>query len=365
MATVAVLGGGYGGITVAKSLDAVAEVTLIEQRDKFVHHSAVLRAAVDEIWEDAIFMSYQSLLQRGRIHRGTVAKLEGNTIYLFGQEPITADYIVIATGSMYPFPAKHLDAVTEVTRHRLAQLHHGLHVARKVLIVGGGLVGLEMAGELKSALPKLEVIVLERESEILPQKYYIPEFRNLILEQAKNMGIEFITNDSLESFPLDPPAVLGHFTVKTRAGRIISADMWFQCYGARPVTGFLTSSTYRDCLSENGAIKVQSTLQLVGYDNVYAIGDVTDVAESKRADAARSHARVVVSNIADQIDGQQPAHRYRPSVNWVVLPLGPKHGATQLLDNNGRLKVEGAAQTVDIKGNDLMVSMIRSQLNLP
>ena len=36
MARVTIVGGGYGGITAAKALDDVAEVTLVEQKDTFV-----------------------------------------------------------------------------------------------------------------------------------------------------------------------------------------------------------------------------------------------------------------------------------------------------------------------------------------
>ena len=56
MARVDVVGGGYGGVTVAKGLDPLAEVILVEQKDQFVHHAAALRAAVDEAWQHSIFM---------------------------------------------------------------------------------------------------------------------------------------------------------------------------------------------------------------------------------------------------------------------------------------------------------------------
>ena len=67
MARVAVIGGGYGGVTVAKGLDPIADVVLIEQKDQFVHHAAALRAAVDTVWEHAIFMPYTNLLHRGEV----------------------------------------------------------------------------------------------------------------------------------------------------------------------------------------------------------------------------------------------------------------------------------------------------------
>ena len=102
MARVAVIGGGYGGVTVAKGLDPLADVILIEQKDQFVHHAAALRAAVDTVWEHAIFMPYTNLLSRGQVVRGTVSVVHGTTVHVFGHDPIEADYVVFATGSTYP-----------------------------------------------------------------------------------------------------------------------------------------------------------------------------------------------------------------------------------------------------------------------
>ena len=39
MTRVTIVGGGYGGITIAKALDDVAEVVLVEQKDTFVNHA--------------------------------------------------------------------------------------------------------------------------------------------------------------------------------------------------------------------------------------------------------------------------------------------------------------------------------------
>ena len=44
MTRVTIIGGGYGGIAVAKALDDACEVALVEQKDTFVNHAAALRA---------------------------------------------------------------------------------------------------------------------------------------------------------------------------------------------------------------------------------------------------------------------------------------------------------------------------------
>jgi flavin-dependent dehydrogenase len=42
--TVVVIGGGYGGSSAAKALDAVADVVLVEPKDAFFHSIGALRA---------------------------------------------------------------------------------------------------------------------------------------------------------------------------------------------------------------------------------------------------------------------------------------------------------------------------------
>jgi NADH dehydrogenase FAD-containing subunit len=44
---VVVLGGGYAGVQVARPLDDLADVVLVEPKDHFVHNVAALRALVD------------------------------------------------------------------------------------------------------------------------------------------------------------------------------------------------------------------------------------------------------------------------------------------------------------------------------
>ena len=365
MARVAVIGGGYGGVTVAKGLDPLADVVLIEQKDQFVHHAAALRAAVDTVWEHAIFMPYTNLLHRGEVVRGTVSRVDGTTVHVFGHDPIEADYVVFATGSTYPFPAKYSSYRSSVAKARLEQLHENLGRARSVMIVGGGTVGIELTGELANAFPGLDITIVEASDQILGTPGYTDALRNEISEQLSILGVRVVTGSELAYLPPQNVGDLGHFMVETKNGDVIEADLWFQCYGARANTGFLIGSDYESVMNPNGTIRVDGTMRVVDHPNVYAVGDLTDVRESKRADAARQQARVVIANITAQIEGEKPDAIYQPTKEWVILPLGPNMGASQLLDADGQTRILGADQTAEIKGTDLMVSVIRSQLNLP
>ncbi|MDO4664633.1 MAG: FAD/NAD(P)-binding oxidoreductase [Actinomycetaceae bacterium] len=364
MAKVVVVGGGYGGITVAGGLDDFADVVLIEQKDRFVHHAAALRAAVDPVWRDAIFMPYSRLLQRGKVVHGTAMRVEGTTVHVTGHEPITGDYLVLATGTTYPYPAKHMVSQAYVAKLRLEQTQNSLADARRVLLVGAGTVGVEFAGELTSAFPHLEITMVDKADTILGTEGYLPQLRESISQQLQERGVHLVLGSPLAYSPPVDVGVLSPFQVSTAAGVNIEADIWFLCHGSRTASGYLNAA-YGDVLHPNGRIKVNKYLQVEGTERVFAVGDITDVPESKRADAARAHARVVIANIRNLMTGEPMATSYLPGKEWVILPLGPDSGASQLVDQNGETKIVGPRETAEIKGTDLMVSLIRNQLRLP
>jgi NADH dehydrogenase FAD-containing subunit len=96
---VAVIGGGYGGTAVAKALDDIADVVLVEPKDAFVHNVASLRALVDPSWLPRVYFPYEGLLANGRVVTGRAVKADVGQVTLASGEQISADYIVLATGS--------------------------------------------------------------------------------------------------------------------------------------------------------------------------------------------------------------------------------------------------------------------------
>src|SRR6185295_589465 len=104
--TVVIVGGGYGGVNAAKALDDHARVVLVEPKDAFVHSVAALRALVDPGFAPRIFLPYDKLLGRGRVVHDRAVLVGAHRVVVASGDELAADYVVLASGSSYPFPAK-------------------------------------------------------------------------------------------------------------------------------------------------------------------------------------------------------------------------------------------------------------------
>ncbi len=113
-------------------------------------------------------------------------------------------------------------------------------------------------------------------------------------------------------------------------------------------------------LTGDGFIEVQPTLQVVGHDTVFAIGDVS-TADAKMAGAAHRQADVVVENIAALAAGRSDLASYQPVGPAIAVPIGPTGGAGQF---PGREGIVGADVVSDLKGRDMMVDRFAQMFEL-
>lgn len=357
---VVVVGGGYGGVAVSTALDDVADVVLVEPKNQFVHAVGTLRALVDPAWQARVFHSYDALLRRGRVRREWARSVSPGVVRLSGAETLEADHVVLATGTGYPYPAKFLEDDTAVARARLDRTRESLRRCDRVVVVGAGPVGLELAGELTSAFPGLGVTLVDQEPDILSGDY-LPELRASVRAQLESRGVELVLGAPLAYLPPYDVGTYGPFAVETTAGVPVSGQMWFRCHGSRALTGYLDAELARG-MHDDGTIPVDEHLRVRGQEAVWAVGDITDVRESKRATAAREHAEVVADNIRAVIAGHAPTATYTAAPERIVLPLGPHGGASQV-EVGGVRTLLGPDETSLIKGADLFSAAVTQQFS--
>ncbi|HTT51050.1 MAG TPA: FAD-dependent oxidoreductase [Streptosporangiaceae bacterium] len=347
---VAVIGGGYAGVNVAKSLDDVADVVLVEPKEAFVHNVASLRALVAPSWLPRIYLPYAGLLSHGRVIRDRAAKVDAGRVELASGDALQAGYIVLATGSAYPFPAKSDVENTAAAHERVLAAHAALAAAGRVLLLGAGPVGIELAGEIAAIWPDKHITLVDPARDVLGARFRA-ELKAEIRRQLAGLGVHVMLGTQLAADPPGEPGELGTFTVRTRpGGGELTADIWFRCYGVAPVSDYLAGGLAA-ARQPDGFVLVTPQLRVAGQDRVFALGDVA-AADHKMAGAASRQAAVVAGNIRALITGQGELARYDPPPPGIIVPIGPDGGAGQRGGQGGLLPAEVVAQ---LKGRDMMV----------
>ncbi|MFI6787364.1 NAD(P)/FAD-dependent oxidoreductase [Nonomuraea sp. NPDC050383] len=358
--TVAVIGGGYGGSAVAKALESEADVILVDPREAFINTAGSLRALTRPEWGSNMFFPYKQWLTRGTVLRDRAASVDPGGVTLASGQRVEADYLVLATGSSYAYPAKpEADSVEEVLDD-LRLTHKELAGAERVLILGAGPVGLELAGEIKEVWPHKQVTVVDPAERLLPA--FQPELRQDLHRQLDELDIRLRLGTGLTAPPATEPGQAGTFTVTTTGGDDITADIWFRAHGVRVNSDYLADGRLTTRTSR-GQVPVTETLNIHGYEHVYAIGDITDVPEAKMAGYAMQHAEVVARNITAQLRGERPTATYRAAADpMILLPLGPRGGAGQLPTPDGPAVVP-ATTVSEYKGADLFTGRFTEQFS--
>lgn len=356
--TVVVIGGGYGGVNAAKALDAAVEVVLIEPKDTFVHNVGALRALVEPTFAPRIFLPYDRLLARGRVVHSRATEVTGREVVLASGETITSDYIVLASGSTYPFPAKSNARRAEDAIDNYRAAFDDLEKASRVLLVGAGPVGIELAGEIISKWPDKHVTLLDVADDVLGERFR-PDLRAELRRQLVERDVELVIGESLRELPTTVASELATFAVTTTSGREIAADIWFQCFGVTPVSDYLKGDLAK-ARRPDGFITVGPELQVEGHDTVFAIGDVS-TADAKMAGMAGRQAQLVAENIIKMVNGDANLASYEPYGPAIIVPIGPTGGSGQL---PGQEELSSKEMVAISKGRDLMVDRYAEILGL-
>ena len=184
------------------------------------------------------------------------------------KENYKARNIVIATGSdVASLPGIIIDEKNIISSTEALSLNK---VPNKLLVIGGGYIGLEM-GSVWSRLGA-EVTVIEYLDCITPgmDREISQEFQKILSKQ----GIKFRLNSKVSSVKNKGNSVLVTFTDnKTSKTETIEADKVLVSVGRKPYTEGLNLSKIGIKKDDKGRIKVNEKLQ-TSINNIYAIGDV-------------------------------------------------------------------------------------------
>ena len=335
---ICILGGGFGGLTTALELSRQdwgdrPAIDLVDRRERFEFLPLLydLVTGASRPWE--IAPRYADLLVGTgvRHHRAGVTSvdLQARTTTLSDGTRLDWDVLVLALGSE---PCR--DRVPGAAEHSLG--FHSLADARRlgdhlreleavcpqfeISVVGAGYSGVELALALADSHGnRAHIRLIEQSDRILPQA---TDFnRTAALKALARRGVTLLTGTSVT-------------TVEAQALELNEAGSSVRCasqltlwtVGQQPVGAIADLDLPRD---ERGRILVETTLQVQGHPQVYALGDLANVIDAQgqpvpaTAQSALQAARTVAWNVWARLSDRtlQP-FRYRALGEMVSLGKG-------------------------------------------
>lgn len=367
---IVVIGGGYGGVQAAQKLASKLgksyQIILIERKSHFYHNIGGLRALVEEGFEAKVLIPYTHVFDKygeGKLVHGTVTKLNTNDLTIRkadgGEENITFKVAVVATGSDYPRPAKFDGKNKDEGINELLRQREALKNAKKVLIIGAGPVGIELTGEILEVYKDKEITLVHGEDNVLSSRFP-NKLRDSLTRQLKSLNVNLILNDKVDAQRQNIGDGLSKLTITTEKGQTIESDIQFFVVGAKPNTS-LIESLNGSLIDDRHLVKVKPTFQLDldGYNHIFAIGDITNIPETKLSFRAGMHADIVAKNIVSFLK-EKKLQEYKPGKEAIFVPIGRKGGAGLLPISN---LVVGPWMVSGIKGKGLFVNQLWKLLN--
>ncbi len=246
---------------------------LVEARDHMMEHgitatkltvdlAAMMRRKSGVV--DTLTGGIAQLLKKNKVTAivGRGKFVNANTIEVSSGETVTATNIIIATGSV-PMALPGIELDGDRIGDSTAALSY-TSVPRKLIVVGGGYIGLEL-GSVWSRLGA-EVIVLEAMDKVLGG--LDQEIARAARRTFEKQGLQFRTDMWVESVVRNGDKC----TVSIKGGETIECDRVLVSAGRSPNTKSIGLDAAGVKVDQRGFIVADSELK-TSADGVYAIGD--------------------------------------------------------------------------------------------
>ncbi len=296
---VVIIGAGFGGLWTAKALKrAEMDVVLIDRNNYHTFLPLLYQVAAAELAPSQIGHPVRGMLRRLPNADFVMAEIErvdpNEQVVISAEgEHIHYDYLVLSTGSVatffgipgadaHCFTMKSMNDGIVLRNHILSQFElasHELDEARRrqmltFVVIGGGPSGVEYAGALmelikgplKRDFPKLDmdearVVLVEAADNVL--RMLSDSLGDYAVERLEKMGVEVMLHAAVNEVTADAVSLKDGTTLET-----VTA-IWTAGVGGEGLGRRSDLETAR-----NATIPVEPTLQVPGYPNLFAIGDL-------------------------------------------------------------------------------------------
>ena len=179
-----------------------------------------------------------------------------------------------------------------------------------VLILGGGFGGVVAAERLAQQLNAEHNITLVSYSRDF---IFYPALVRLAFGKCERADVSFDlrrANFSIGS--------LTQNSATATSGDVVNFD---QLMLIPPFRGS-SAAHYMGVTDDDGYIKVDWTMRVIGHERIYAVGDCVSFAGPKMGHMAVRQAEVAATNLAAEIDGHEPVSHYDHEMRFVIDESG-------------------------------------------
>ncbi|KAJ2864661.1 hypothetical protein GGH94_002751 [Coemansia aciculifera] len=364
--SIVVVGGSYAGAAAAKKLADLSKkgytglkVTLVDEKSHYFHAIGFPKALVDAKYAAKAFLPFSAFFENGTQHQFINSRLKSITdahhLELENGQQVYYDYLVLATGGKAPGPINVSATSKDEGLAEIEQLRVGLQDAGSVLVIGGGAVGVEVAGFVAATFPQKKVTLVHSGKRLMPTNFR-DGVSNGAVAKLGQIGVDVVLNERVE-LPSDfgHNAHVGHKVLRGTSGTEYPSDVQILAVGFKVNSAFLEpleSKTGSLLHIEDGPgfIRVRPTLQLDSdsFPNIFVPGDANDLpmtakygfkAEMQGGTAAANIKKLIdagfdqsFSESEDSAIANAPAlGKWSDMVDAIMVPIGPDLGVVQML----------------------------------
>ncbi|OQS05541.1 pyridine nucleotide-disulfide oxidoreductase [Thraustotheca clavata] len=343
---IVIVGGGYAGLQLAQQLACklpanTAHVTLVEKHAFSFHCIGLPRALVDKTYTPKLFIPLDKALpDHATLVLGVAEVIHEHDIVVRSIQDgeisdtttiLQFDYLILATGSSYAPPIKVGNNVynRSTIEASIAETFDKVAAAQSILVIGGGSVGCEIAGEIATTYLDKKVTLVDGNKELVANANLSAKFRTKLAAALTSRGVALVLGERL------PEKLTAHsFENKTfslSGGTQVTTDVQLVCAGVSPNTQIIT--TLDANLADPQGIKVKPNLQLDDerYPNIFVIGDASNHVAPKTAMSAGEQAKFLAAALTKKIRKGKGIDPFVPaSVQAMLIPVGREGGVAQL-----------------------------------
>jgi pyruvate/2-oxoglutarate dehydrogenase complex dihydrolipoamide dehydrogenase (E3) component len=239
--------GAAQAITGALDVQAV-----LDRRDEIIHDL-----------DDSVQLPW--LEDRGiTLLRGSATIAGERRVTIGGEELEAGRAVVLATGSLPAMPPiEGLDAIDDAWTNREATT--AKEIPDRLVIMGGGVVGVEMAQAFQTLGSQVSLIEGERRLLSREEEFACEQ----VTEALASYGVDICTGEKAERVERRDGGVVA---VHTAEGRIAEGDTLLVALGRVPQNKGLGLEELG--IDTGGPVRVDARMQVAGHPWLYAIGDV-------------------------------------------------------------------------------------------